>query len=65
MAYNKLHSRRFWITLWAIATSTGIMGLSLWKQYDPSWMAPTLTFLVGVIGAYVSIESWNKPKMKG
>ena len=64
MAYNKYRSRRFWIALWAMVTVTALMGLAAYRAFDPSWMSAAVSFLLGIIGAYVGIESWNKPKMK-
>jgi len=65
MAYNKLKSRRFWIAIWAIATVTSLMLVSMKIQYDPNWLDNAVSFLLGIIGAYISIEGINKPKMKG
>lgn len=51
--------------MWATANVTIIMHYALWKALDLSWMTSVMSFLLGIIGAYVGIESWNKPKMKG
>jgi hypothetical protein len=65
VVYNKFKSRRFWIAMWATVNVTIIMHYALWKSLDLSWMTSVMSFLLGIIGAYVGIESWNKPKMKG
>lgn len=58
----KYKSRRFWISLWAIAMATFCMIFSFLNKYEPSWLATTLPMLLSVILAFVGIESWKKPR---
>lgn len=60
---KKYTSRRFLISLWSVIMVTFIVGVSLLKEYEPSWLATTLPALISIILAFVGMESWNKKSM--
>lgn len=56
--YNKFHSRRFWICVWAMVLITGIVvGSYIRDNYELSGLAAALT---SIVVAYTGIETWNK-----
>ena len=62
MMNPKYKSRRFWITIWAIALSTTLMLTSMFGEFDPSWLSSALPLLLSIILAYVGIESYGRTK---
>lgn len=55
---EKFQSRRFWFALWAAALATGIVaGSYIRDNYDLTGIAMTC---VGLVAAYVSLETVNK-----
>ena len=65
MSYNKWNSRRWRITLWAMATATLLMGYSVAVRYEPSWLGIALPLLVAIPTAYIAAESYTKTHIKG
>ena len=61
---SKFASRRFWIAVWAIALVTALTGMAVFRSFDAAWLGSVLTFLLGIIGAYVGLETWNKPRLE-
>ncbi|MGD9678084.1 MAG: hypothetical protein AB7V16_06940 [Vulcanibacillus sp.] len=60
--YNKWNSRRWRITTWAILTATILMLYSLFSQYEPTWLTPTLSLLIAIPSVYIAGDSFSKPK---
>jgi len=61
--YNKWQSRRWRITVWAMALVTGIIVYSLYSKYSPDWLNSVLSLLVAIPSVFIAGETYLKPKM--
>jgi hypothetical protein len=59
---SKWKSRRWWVTLWAMAMATAIIITGVVRGDIPNGLAAALSLLVGVAGAYLAADSLTKPK---
>ena len=60
--YNKWQSRRWWVTLWAMACATAIIIAGIIVGDVPGGLGTALSLLVGVTGGYIAADSFTKPK---
>lgn len=60
MAYNKLSSRRYRITLWSMALTTVVTLYSIITQYDANWIGITLPLLIAIPSVYIAGDSYSK-----
>lgn len=59
---QKLKSRRFWITIWAILYVTLIPIVFAICNYDGSWLSGVFTLIAGVPVSYVTFSTLKKKK---
>lgn len=57
---DKMKSRRWWITVWAMVTANVIMFFTIKTGYDAAWLSGTLAILVAIPTSYVTVNSIKK-----
>jgi len=58
--YNKWHSRRWWVCLWAIAMTTLIIFWLMLRQDAPGWVGMVINLYQLIIGGYIAADSLTK-----
>lgn len=64
--YNKWQSRKWWICVWAMAMSTGLVvyacTIQVLKIEVPTVVGISIPLLFGIIGGYMAANTILKPK---
>jgi hypothetical protein len=59
---SKWQSRRWWVAIWSMATSTSIIVSGIVRGDIPGGLGAALALLVGIAGGYIAADSMTKPK---
>jgi hypothetical protein len=61
--YNKWQSRRWWICVWAVVMTTGLIVWLVIRQTEaPGWVGIVINIFQIIIIGYIAANSMTKPK---